>query len=222
MRDCLCLCRVFVLPQGRPPYVYNDFQCIGLMASAAKSNDVAFIETMWQRMCEDVTRDPSSNARAPLFDSSSKLVNDISGDASGDPALQDVVSGSSKNSSAKKKQQQQKHPSAAAYAQLVKALVECEAYGKAFEYLYAMEQVYGGKPACSVYQGVRAFPEALDTEPKIAAAFAQLKARKVGGVKPGASQLILKCSFFPSRGSMGLVAINQVGVITVLCVQACL
>jgi hypothetical protein len=66
------------------------------------------------------------------------------------------------------------------YAQLVKSLIECEAYGKAFEYLYAMEQVYGGRPACSVYQGVRAFPEALDTEPKIAAAFAQLKARKVG------------------------------------------
>lgn len=123
--------------------------------------------------------DPAcTDRRRGRLNVSSDIVQEISGGVT--TAGDEAINGSSSDEGRSKAVT--KHPSKDAYAAAVKAFVECEAYGKAFEFLHSMGQLFGDVPVCSVYQGVRCFPESLDTEAKIAAAFSQLKARKVGCV----------------------------------------
>lgn len=156
--------------QGYQPYVYSEFQCIDLMSSAARANDVPFIDTMWQRLSDDLQRDRSGNSKeAPgsRINVDSDIVRAISGDAVA-PSDAPAAIGAAP-----------KPPSARAHTEVIRAYVMCETYGKAFELLHSLEQLYPGHAACSVYSGVRFFPESLNTEAKIGAAFEQLQQRQV-------------------------------------------
>lgn len=73
-------------------------------------------------------------------------------------------------------------PSPLAFKAVVGAYVQCKQYGKALSHVAEMEEVYGGSTAVSVYGGLAFFPMQLTKEEEIAAAFAEIKARKVGGV----------------------------------------
>lgn len=151
--------------------MYSEFQCIDLMSSAARANDVPFIDTMWQRLSDDLQRDRSGNSKvAPgsRIDANSDIVRAISGDAAAPVDGLDAPM-----------EPKPKPPSAHAHTEVIRAYVMCEAYGKAFELLHSLEQLYPGDAACSVYSGVRFFPESLNTEAKIGAAFEQLQQRQV-------------------------------------------
>eukprot|EP00879_Flechtneria_rotunda_P019680 GHRR01020679.1.p1 GENE.GHRR01020679.1~~GHRR01020679.1.p1 ORF type:complete len:393 (+),score=178.16 GHRR01020679.1:142-1320(+) len=121
------------------------------MEAAAKASDTALIDTAWQRLLADL---------APAHSSSNS--ND---DAAG--------GGSSDKSSSSK------HPSKEGYQMAIKSYVTCGQYGTAFDHVAELESIYkGSADACSVYQGLGFFPEMLDTEERLAAAFAQLKTRQ--------------------------------------------
>lgn len=172
LRCCVCL-------QGFEPYVYSEFQCIDLMMSAAKANDVPFIDTIWQRLCRDLQRNRLDNDKTQArIKSDSEIVKAISRGGAA-PSEDDTAAAAAASDSSSKKRKQQR-AKANTHASAVKAYVMCEAYGKAFEMLHTMEQLYPGDEFCSVYSGVRFFPESLDTETKLGAAFEQLQLRKVG------------------------------------------
>lgn len=161
--------------QGCQPYVYSEFQCIDLMSSAARANDAPFIDTMWQRLSDDLQRDRSGNSKAApraFINADSDIVRAISGDAVAPSDDAEPDAGDAAPT-------ERKPPSAQAHTEVIRAYVMCEAYGKAFELLHSMEQLYPGDAACSVYSGVRFFPESLNTEAKIGAAFEQLQLRQV-------------------------------------------
>lgn len=176
------------------------------MHSAAKANDVPFIDTMWQRLQQDLQRDRRSNDKSQhhvRINSDSKIVQEISGGAAAptdDGSAAEASSGSSSS---------RKQPSTHAHTEAVKAYVTCEAYGKAFQLMHAMEQLYPGDECCSVYGGIEFFPTSLKTEAQIGAAFEQLQLRKVCGTAMqaaaplrGASHDSLQCAAQPARQSV--------------------
>jgi hypothetical protein len=71
-------------------------------------------------------------------------------------------------------------PSLKAYLAVIKAYVYCQQWGTALEYIAEAEQSHLGSGFASVYGDLGFFPVALDSEVKLAAAFAQLQERQVG------------------------------------------
>jgi hypothetical protein len=198
--------------QGKPAYVYSEEQCCSLIQAGAKRGDVPFIELVWERLCRDVKR-PGREQETPAGVQS--IIASFAGAASSSAAADSADAGAAgTNSGGSSSSSQQslataaaaagggaateadpaRQASANAHLAVIQALVQCDAFDKAFSYIHDMEQVYGQDPACSVYHGLRFFPESLGTEAKLAAAFAKLQKRKVrwavcvgrggAGVKP--------------------------------------